>query len=85
MGITAMRSFHQFFDNMIRCRLVRIAHTEVDNVLSRRPGLLLEVTNDIENVWRKALYAPKVIVHDIPTLLGAPLSAPRLKKGSKQY
>jgi hypothetical protein len=70
---------------MAWCGLVRITHTEVDDVLSRRPRLLLEVTDNIEYVWRQALNTPKLFVHDIPTLLGAQTLAPRCKKGSKQY
>jgi hypothetical protein len=65
--------------------LIRIAHTEIDDVLSHRPRLLLEVTDNIEHVWRQALDTSKLIVHDIPTLQGAQAPMPRFKKGSKQY
>ena len=85
MCITAPGCLHQLVHNMARSGLVRIAHTEVDNVFSGRPSLLLEVTDNIEHVWRQALNTPKLIVHDNLTLLGAQAPAPRFKKGRKQY
>jgi hypothetical protein len=65
---------------MIGGGLVGVAHTEIDDVITRRPGLLFKVTNDIKNVWREALDTPKLIVHDKPTLLGAPAKARGFKK-----
>jgi hypothetical protein len=58
----------QLVDNMAGCGLVRITHTEVDDVLARRARLLLELTYNIKNVRRQAFDTPKLIVHDIPTL-----------------
>jgi hypothetical protein len=61
---------------MFRRGLIRIAHTEVDNVLPSRASLLLEVTDNIKNVWRQTLDTPKLVIHNYLTLLGAPAVAP---------
>jgi hypothetical protein len=56
--------------------LIRIAHTEVDNVLPSGASLLFEVTDNIKDVWRQALDTPKLVIHNYLTLLGAPAVAP---------
>ena len=76
MGVATTGCFHQFIHNMFRRGLIRIAHTEVDNVLPSRASLLLEVTDNIKNVWRQALDTPKLVIHNYLTLLGAPAVAP---------
>ena len=50
MGITALGGLYQFVDNMLRRGLVRVAHAEVDNVFTSGTGLLLQVSNDVENI-----------------------------------
>jgi len=65
---------------MTGCGLVGVAHTEIDDVIARGPGLLFQVTYDIKNVWREALDTPKLIIHDKPTLLAAPMKARGFKK-----
>src|SRR5262245_4883830 len=59
--------------------LVRIAHPEVDDVLTGSPGLLLEVPDNIENVWRQALDTPKLIVHNKSNSTARRPTAPRQK------
>ena len=62
--VTALRTLHQFVDNMCRRGLVRIAHAEIDDVLPRCPGLVFQVTDNVENVGGKTRNAPKLLVHD---------------------
>jgi hypothetical protein len=72
--------FHQLVHYVLGRGLVWITHAEVDDILASRSSLLFEVTDDIEYVRWQALNAPKLIVHDYLTLLGAPAAAPRLKR-----
>ena len=80
MRISTSGSLDQLFNDMIGCRLIRIPHAKVDDVLAGGSGLLLEFTNDIENVGRQALDTPKLIVHDKLTLQGPQALALRHKK-----
>jgi hypothetical protein len=81
MGVAATRCLYQFIYNMVRRGLIRVAHTEVDNILSSGASLLLEVSDNVKNVWRQTLYTPKLIIHNYVTLLGAPAVAPWFKTG----
>ena len=76
MGITAPCGLHQFVDDMLRRSLVRVTHAEIDDVLTRGPGLLLQVANDIENVGWEAFNPPKLVVHFLPALLGVVVATP---------
>ena len=70
MGVAATGSLHQLIDDMGRGRLIRVAHPEVDNIIPRRTSLLLEITNNTENVRREALNTLKLIVHLLTTSTG---------------
>ena len=63
MGVTAARGLNQLVDNVLRGRLIGIAHAEVDDVLPGRTRGLLELTNDTENVGRQAPYTLKLLIH----------------------
>jgi ABC-type siderophore export system fused ATPase/permease subunit len=76
MSVATTGCFHQFIHNMLGRGLIRIAHTEVDNVLPSGASLLFEVTDNIKDVWRQALDTPKLVIHNYLTLLGAPAVAP---------
>jgi hypothetical protein len=78
VGVTAPGGLCHLVDDMFRRRLVGVAHTEIDDVLSRRPGLLFQITDDVENIGGKALYSPKLIVHVKPALLGATAGGARI-------
>ena len=61
--IAATSRFYQFIDYVLRGRLIRVAHAEIDDILTGGPCLLLEVTNNIKDVWRQSLDTPKFIIH----------------------
>ena len=65
MRIAAPNRFPQLLDDVRRCRLVRVAHAEIDNVFSAGTGGLLQFTNDIEDVGRETLNALKMGIHDV--------------------
>lgn len=53
MRVIALCSLTQFVDDMAWCWLIRIAHTEVNNVFATTTGLGLQVVNNIEYVrWQ---------------------------------
>ena len=56
------RRLDEFVDDVLRRGLVRVAHAQVDDVLSLRPRLRLEVVDDGEDVGRKTL-DPVEVVH----------------------
>ena len=55
------RRLNHFFDNMIRSRLVRIPHAEVNNILPAVPSLELEALDLREDIGRKPLEPIKII------------------------
>ena len=65
MRIAAPNRLTQFFNDVWRSRLVRVAHTEIYDVLSARTRGLLQFTNDIEDVGRETLNALKMGIHDV--------------------
>ena len=65
MGITAIYRIPQLVDNMLRRRLVRIAHAEIDNIFTTSAGSLLQLADDIENIRRQTLYTLKVCIQNI--------------------
>ena len=65
MGITAIYRIPQLIDNMLRRRLVRIAHAEIDNIFTTSAGSLLQLADDIENIRRQTLYTLKVCIQNI--------------------
>ena len=65
MRIAALNRFTQLLDDVRRCRLVRIAHAKINDVLSASTCGLLQFTNDIEDVGRETLDALKMSIHDV--------------------
>ncbi len=65
MGITAIYRIPQLIDNMLRRRLVRIAHAEINNIFTTSAGCLLQLADDIENIRRQTLYTLKVCIQNI--------------------
>ena len=64
MGVTAARGFHHLVHDMARRGLVGIAHAKIDDVLASRARLLLQLSNDVEDIGRKTLDALKLFIHD---------------------
>src|SRR3569623_2711519 len=62
MGIAALRGLDHFIHDVLRRRLVGIAHDEVDDVLAASARLGLELTDYIEYIGRKALDSGKFVV-----------------------
>jgi len=62
MGITAACHLDQLLDDMFR-RLIRVTHAEVDDVLPSRSRLRLELTDNVKNVRRQAIYTGELVVH----------------------
>ena len=55
VGVLALRHLHQFGNDMRRSRLIRITHTEIDDVFSARPRRRLQFIDDVEDIRRQAL------------------------------
>ncbi len=80
MGVRAIRRFTPFVDDNLWRSLVRITHAEIDNVFSRRPGLLFQITDDVENIRGEALNALKLVFHALVTLDAPNCGTGSLKK-----
>jgi hypothetical protein len=65
MRIAAPNRFPQLLDDVRRCRLVRVAHAEINDVLSASARGLLQFTDDIEDVGRETLNALKMGIHGV--------------------
>ena len=65
MSVAPLGRFDQFLNDMRWRGLVGITHTEVNNIFTRRPRLLLELADDIEHIGREALDALKLIFHSL--------------------
>ena len=63
MRIAALSGLAQFIDNVLRGRLVGVAHPEINNVFTPGARFLLQLANNVENVGRKSLNALKMRVH----------------------
>ncbi len=50
MGIVALRHLNQLIDDMLRGRLIRVTHAEIDNVLAAPAGREFQFVNLIEYV-----------------------------------
>ncbi len=60
VGILALRDLHQLVDDVLRGRLVGVAHAEIDDVLAARSGRRLELVDDREHVGRQPLDAAEL-------------------------
>ncbi len=60
MGVLAPSRLDQLFDDVLRRRLIGVAHAEVDDVLAPSAGLGLQVIDDVEDVGRQAFDALEV-------------------------
>ena len=65
MRIAAPHGLAQFFNEVWRSRLVRVAHTEINDVLAPCARSLLQFTDDIEDVGRETLNALKMGIHEV--------------------
>ena len=65
MRITAPNRFPQLLDDVRRCRLIRVAHSEINDVLSASARGLLQLADDIEDVGRETLNALKMDIHRV--------------------
>jgi hypothetical protein len=63
VGIAALSGLDQLVDYVLRCRLVRVAHTEIDDVLTTRPRRRLQLIDNIENIRGQPLDAGKFFYH----------------------
>lgn len=52
MGVRPLCGLQQLIDNMLRGRLIGIAHAEIDNVLTAGTGRRLQLINDVKDVRR---------------------------------
>ena len=64
MRVAAPHGLTQFFNDMWRSRLVRVAHTEINDVFAPCARSLLQFANDIENVGWETLNALKMGIHE---------------------
>ncbi len=65
VGAPVARHLDQLFDDMLRRRLVRIAHAEIDDVLAGRAGARLHRVDFGEHIGRQTLYPMKLFFHRI--------------------
>ena len=49
---------------MLRGGLVRIAHAEINNILTPRSRCFLQIANDIEDIGRQTTNALEICFHD---------------------
>ena len=52
MGVAAMNCVSELVNNVLRCRLVGIAHTKVDDIFPAGTGRGLQLADDIKNIRR---------------------------------
>ncbi len=63
VGAWIAHRLHQFLDNMLRRRHVRIAHAEIDDVLAAGTRAGLQLVDLLEDIRRQPLNSMKVVVH----------------------
>ena len=65
MRIAALHRLTQLLNDVWRRGLVRVAHTEINDVFPASTRDLLQFTNDIEDVGRETLNALKMGIHGV--------------------
>ena len=63
VGSRLAHRFHEFVDDVLRSRLVGVAHAEIDHVATGGPGAALHVVDRREHVRRQAFDAFEMGVH----------------------
>ncbi|MDC4225747.1 MAG: hypothetical protein MPW15_16225 [Candidatus Manganitrophus sp.] len=53
--VAAARGLDELVDDVLRRRLVRVAHAEIDHVLAALTGLRLQLVDDVEHIRRQPL------------------------------
>ena len=54
MSIGTLCDLDQFIDDVRGCRLIRVTHSKINNILTSVTRLHFQIINDIENVGRQA-------------------------------
>ena len=80
MGVLALRRLYQLVDDVLGRRLIRIAHPEIDDVLTPGSGGLLQFTYDIEDIRRQTLDTGKIGSHDSSRGESGPNAGPTGRK-----
>ena len=80
MGIATLHRLDELIHNMLRRWLVRIAHPEINNILTASSRRRFQLTDDVENVRGQAVYALKIVVHDVKT----PRNLPAEKRAKRK-
>jgi hypothetical protein len=60
MGVLTLRHLDQLVHDVLRGRLVGVAHAEVDDVLAPRSRLGLQLIDDVEDIGRQSLDAMEI-------------------------
>ena len=82
IGARFLDRLNHLLDDMRRCRHVRIAHAEVDNVGTARARLSLQAVDLFEDIGRQALDAVKAVYHGKPIWLGLQTDSPIARQSS---
>ena len=64
VGIAPLGGFCQLIDNMLWRGLIRIAHAEIDNILTPRSRCGLHLSNNIEDIGRQTTDSLEIGFHD---------------------
>ena len=59
MGVFALCDRAEFFNDVRRCRAVRVAHAEVDNVFATAPRSHFQLGGDVEHIRGESIDARK--------------------------
>jgi hypothetical protein len=60
MCITTLGCFKKLIDNMVRSGLIRIPHSDIDDILAASPGFGFQLIDDIEHIRRKPINSLKI-------------------------
>src|SRR5690348_13401553 len=53
MRARTLRSFDHLLDDVVRSCAIGIAHSEIDDIFSALPRSRLQLSNDVEHIWRQ--------------------------------
>ena len=63
MGVTTLCSLDELVNDVFRCRLIRITHAEINNILAARARGRLQLIDNIENIRGEPFDARKFFYH----------------------
>ena len=65
MGVATLGRLQQFIDDVLRCRLIRVAHPKIDDVFPARARSGFQLIHNVEDIRWKAFNSGKIVFQGV--------------------